>query len=95
MIFNDGNSVPLAVEVASPMTPSDHVRELHIMAPGNPLPEVARFRFSPRNGRAEVRTRIRLDAGFQSVIVTAIFSDGSVKTERADVQIAVGGCSTS
>lgn len=94
-VYEDGNSVPLGVLVAGPMTPSDHVQELHIVAPGNPLPEVARIRFPPRNGRAELRTRIRLDAGLQMVVVTAIFADGSAETATASSQIAAGGCSAS
>lgn len=95
LVFEDGNSVPLAVQVDSPMIPTDHVREVHIVAPGNPLPEIARFRFFPQCSLAEVRTRIRLDAGLQRVVVTARFSDGTVQTASAQARITVGGCSTS
>lgn len=95
LFFENGNSVPLAIHVDSPMIPTDHVREVHIVAPGNPLPEIARFRFSPQCGQAEVRTRIRLDAGLQRVVVTVRFSDGNEQMASARTQIAVGGCSTS
>ena len=52
----DGNTVPLAVAVDSPMTEADHVRRVDVFAEGNPFPEVATFHFTPDSGRASVST---------------------------------------
>jgi sulfur-oxidizing protein SoxY len=93
-VHNDGSSVPLEVEVVSAMSESDYVSHIDVVAPGNPIPEVARFSFSPLSGRASVETRIRLDAGTQTVVATATLSDGSTLTAEAEVQITIGGCST-
>jgi sulfur-oxidizing protein SoxY len=66
-IAENGNSVPLIVRVASPMTEADHVKAIHIFAERNPRPLVASFRLGPYSGKAEITTRVRL-AGTQTVI---------------------------
>lgn len=90
-IAENGNSVPLAVTVESPMTAEDHVRALHVFADKNPAPEVASFRFTPAMGRAAADTRIRLGET-QDVIAVAEMSDGSVFIARAEVKVTIGGC---
>lgn len=76
-ISENGYSVPLAVEVESPMTPQDHVLRVAIFSEENPLPDVARFELGPRAGRARVQTRIRLGKS-QKVRAVAEMSDGSL-----------------
>ncbi len=75
-IVENGNSVPLAISVESPMTPADHVKTIYVFSPENPLPNVSRFHLGPRCGKAEIKTSIRL-ATTQSVHVLAVMSDGS------------------
>ena len=86
----DGDAVPLAVRVESPMTAADHAKAVHVFAAGNPAPDVATFRFTPAMGRARADTRIRL-AATQDVIAVAEMSDGSVWMASAGVRVAVGG----
>ncbi len=86
-----GNSVPIAVQVASPMTAADHVTRIDITAPRNPEPRVASFHFSPASGAAEVRSRIRL-AGSQRVTASAEFSDGRRVEASASVVVTLGAC---
>ena len=57
-IAENGNTVPIAFEIDSPMTESDHVTAVHIFAEKNPLPKVASFHFTPRSGKARASTRI-------------------------------------
>lgn len=90
-IAENGNTVPLTVEIDSPMTETDYVKAVHIYAEGNPLPNVASFHFSPRNGRARAATRIRL-AQTQNVVAVAEMSDGSVYTASTEVKVTIGGC---
>lgn len=90
-IAENGNTVPLTIEVESPMTDDDHVTAVHIFAEGNPLPEVAKINFTPRNGEAVAATRIRL-AKTQKIHAVAEMSDGSVFTATREVKVTIGGC---
>ncbi|MBM3488377.1 MAG: thiosulfate oxidation carrier protein SoxY, partial [Alphaproteobacteria bacterium] len=90
-IAENGNAVPLTVRVESPMSEADHVRAIHIVADGNPLPGVASFRFSPQCGKAEVTTRVRL-AETQTVTALAEMSDGSLWRVAREVKVTIGGC---
>lgn len=76
-ISENGYSVPLAVEVDSPMTGDDHVLRIAIFAEENPLPDVARFELGPRAGKARVQTRIRM-GGSQKIRAVAEMNDGSL-----------------
>jgi sulfur-oxidizing protein SoxY len=90
-IAENGNAVPLTVSVQSQMQGQDMVRELLILADGNPLPGVARFTFSAMSGQAEAVTRIRL-AQTQNVIAVAKMADGSFLAARREVKVTIGGC---
>jgi sulfur-oxidizing protein SoxY len=90
-VFANGSTVPLAVEVDSPMSETDHVRHVHVLAPRNPLIKVATFHFTPRSGQARVSTRIRL-AQPQHVLAVAEMSDGELLMTRAWIEVATNGC---
>ena len=90
-IAENGNTVPLTVSVESPMTASDYVKAIHVMATENPQPGVATFRFTPLSGKASVATRIRL-AKTQEVIGLAELGDGKVLIGRRTVKVTIGGC---
>lgn len=90
-IAENGNTVPLTVEVESPMTEDDYVKSVHIFAEGNPLPDVAKINFTPRSGEAVASTRIRL-AKTQKIHAVAEMSDGSVFTASREVKVTIGGC---
>lgn len=90
-IAENGNTVPLTVEVESPMTEDDYVKAVHIFAEGNPQPEVATMNFTPRSGEAVASTRIRL-AKTQKIHALAEMSDGSVFTASREVKVTIGGC---
>jgi len=90
-LVENGNAVPLAVSVESPMTAADHVRAIHVFTEKNPQPEVVSFRLGPRAGRAGVATRIRL-ADTQTVIAICELSDGSFWSGSADVVVTLAAC---
>lgn len=90
-IAENGNAVPLTVKVESPMTEDDYVKSVHIFAEGNPQPDVARLRFTPRSGEAVASTRIRL-AKTQKIHAVAEMSDGSIFTASREVKVTIGGC---
>ncbi|WP_198369087.1 thiosulfate oxidation carrier protein SoxY [Roseomonas rosulenta] len=90
-LSENGNSVDVAVRVDSPMTAADHVRAIHILSEKNPVPRVASFFLTPRAGRAEVATRIRL-ATSQQIIVLAETSAGEVHRAAREVIVVLGAC---
>jgi sulfur-oxidizing protein SoxY len=90
-LAENGNSVPLRIRVASPMSAEDHVTAIHVFAERNPRPHVATFRLGPHSGRAEISTRIRL-AGTQRVTVLAELSGGRFVDGVADVVVTSAAC---
>ncbi|MDD9877076.1 MAG: thiosulfate oxidation carrier protein SoxY [Magnetovibrio sp.] len=90
-IAENGRTVPIAVEVASPMTDADHVKALHLWADKNPRPDVATFRFTPASGKARISTRIRL-AKTQNIVALAEMSDGSLYMAKSEIKVTIGGC---
>jgi len=90
-LVENGNTVPLAVSVESPMTAADHVRAIHVFTEKNPQPDVVSFRFGPRAGRASVATRVRL-ADTQIVVAICELSDGSFWSARTSVVVTLAAC---
>lgn len=90
-LAESGSSVSLKVAVASPMSPTDHVRAVHILSEQNPIAIIARFMLGPRSGRAEVSTNIRL-ATTQNVHALAEMSDGSVWEASGEVVVLIAAC---
>jgi sulfur-oxidizing protein SoxY len=90
-LVENGNVVPLAVSVESPMTEADHVRAIHVFTERNPRPDVLSVRLGPRAGRARVATRIRL-AHTQTVVAIGELSDGSFWSDSAAVVVTLAAC---
>ena len=90
-LSENGNSVDLAVRVDSPVTAEDHVTAIHLLAEKNPYPRVATFALTPRAGRAEIATRIRL-ATSGSILALAETSRGTVYRASRDVIVVLGAC---
>ncbi len=90
-LIENGNAVPLAVTVESPMTEAEHVRAIHVFTEKNPQPYVVSFHLGPRAGRARVTTRIRL-ADSQTVVAISELSDGSFWSDRADIVVTLAAC---
>lgn len=90
-LVENGNSVPLTIRVASPMTAADHVTLIAVFNERNPQPFIARFHLGPWSGRAEVSTRIRLGDS-QRIVALARMSDGSVWSGAADLVVTLPAC---
>lgn len=83
-IAENGNTVP--IEVSAP----DAVA-ITLIAGGNPLPNVATFKFGPMAGAPMGSTRIRL-AQTQDLVALAKMPDGSFRKTSALVKVTIGGC---
>ncbi|TDH36312.1 thiosulfate oxidation carrier protein SoxY [Pseudohoeflea suaedae] len=90
-IAENGNTVPISVEVESAMSGDDLCESVMILADGNPNPDVCTFRFSELSGAATATTRMRL-AKTQNVIALARMKDGTVYMDRKEVKVTIGGC---
>lgn len=90
-ISENGFSVPMEVDVDSPMTAGDHVKGINVFAEKNPLPNVARFTFSPASAIARVETRIRL-ADSQRIVAVAEMNDGSLWSGYAFTIVTLAAC---
>lgn len=90
-IAENGNTVPIEFAVESPMTDDNYVKQVLVLADGNPNPGVATFNFSSMSGEAQAKTRVRL-AKTQNIIVVAKMSDGSVFMDKKQIKVTIGGC---
>ena len=90
-IAENGNTVPISVEVESAMSGDDLCESVMILADGNPNPDVCTFHFSELSGSATATTRMRL-AKTQNVIALAKMKDGSVFMDKKEVKVTIGGC---
>jgi sulfur-oxidizing protein SoxY len=90
-LIDNGNTVPLAVEVESPMTAADHVKAIHVFTERNPQPYVLSAHLGPRAGRARIATRARIaDTG--TVTAIAQMSDGSFWSDSVKVIVTLSAC---
>ena len=90
-LIDNGNVVPVAIRVDSPMTATEHVLRIGLFTELNPLPEVAVFHLGPHSGVARVATRMRL-ATTQTLTAVAVMNDGSVWQQQVDVVVTLAAC---
>jgi sulfur-oxidizing protein SoxY len=83
-IAENGNTVPIGVDAPGAVA-------IMVVAPANPTPKVAVFKFGALAAAQSAKTRIRL-ASTQDVMAVAQMADGSfVRTSRT-VKVTIGGC---
>jgi sulfur-oxidizing protein SoxY len=91
LIAEDGGSVPITVEVKSPMTAESHVKAIYILAEKNPRPLNVKVSLTPAAGQAYVATNLRLaDSG--PVRAVAELHDGTLLMAAREVRVTVAGC---
>ena len=90
-IAENGNQVKVAFEIESPMSDADFVKEVYILADGNPAPNVAKFNFTPYSGECFASTRMRLSKT-QDVYLIAMFNDGTHSIAQSTIKVTIGGC---
>ena len=90
-LVENGNLVVLNVRVDSPMTADNYVKAIHVVAEGNPYPNIFAAYFTPRSGTANLTTRVRL-ADSQRVWAIAQMSDGSFWRGSAETLVTLSAC---
>jgi sulfur-oxidizing protein SoxY len=90
-LVENGNTVPLTVSVASPMTADDYVKSIHVFNEKNPQPNIGNFHLGPSSGRAQISTRIRL-ADTQKVVAIARLSDDTFWQVTTEIVVTLAAC---
>jgi len=90
-IAENGAVVPVTIEVDSPMTDSDYVKAIHILADKNFNARSIDVNLTPANGKAMFSTRIKL-GGTQNVVALVELSSGEFLIATQSVKVTIGGC---
>ena len=91
LIAENGAVVPVAVEVASPMTSQSYVKTVYVIADKNRRPMNVKFALTPAAGQAYVGTNLRLGET-TDVRAIAEMNDGTLLMAKKEVKVTVGGC---
>ena len=87
----DGALVPIQITAAKPQTADDYIRKIWVIIDENPNPLVGEFELSPRNGKADIESRLRVNA-YSWVRVVAQTNDDKLYMVSHFVK-ASSGCS--
>jgi sulfur-oxidizing protein SoxY len=90
-IAENGNQVKVNFEIDSPMTKKSYIKQVYILADGNPAPDVAKFSFTPEMGTCSATTRMRLSKT-QNVYLIAESNVGKFSMTKSKVKVTIGGC---
>jgi sulfur-oxidizing protein SoxY len=90
-LIDNGNSVPISVNVESAMIDSDFVKRIAIFNEKNPSRDVAVFSLSPLSGLAQVSTRIRLVTS-QRLVAVAHLSNDTFCATVFEVIVTLAAC---
>src|SRR5947208_7499070 len=90
-LVENGNTVPMTISVASPMTADDYVKSIHVFNEKNPQPNIGNFHLGPSSGRAQISTRIRL-ADTQKVVAIARLSDDTFWQVTTEIVVTLAAC---
>lgn len=87
----DAAVVPIAIRTRVPAGAAWYISKLYLIIDANPSPISGIFSFTPDSGRADIETRVRVDA-YSHVRAIAETSDGKLHMVTRFVK-ASGGCS--
>ena len=90
-IAENGNQVKVNFEIESEMTKENYIKNVYILADGNPAPDVAKFSFTPEMGMCSATTRIRLSKT-QNVVLVAENNKNEYFMTKSKVKVTIGGC---
>ena len=90
-IAENGNQVKVNFEIESEMTNENYIKNVYILADGNPAPDIAKFSFTPDMGMCSATTRIRLSKT-QNVVLVAENNKNEYFMTKSKVKVTIGGC---
>src|SRR5690606_3862735 len=87
----DAAIVPISIRTHVEQRPDRYIERVYLMIDNNPSPMGATFHFAPTSGRADIETRVRIDA-YTHVRAIAEMNTGELYMATRFVK-ASGGCS--
>ena len=87
----DAAVVPIRIAARELQTPGPYIKNLYLIIDNNPSPIAAVFHLTPDTGRADIETRVRIEA-YSWVRAIVETSDGKLAMTRHYLK-ASGGCS--
>lgn len=90
-LAENGGVVPVTISVDSPMTEQAYVKSIHLFAEKNHLPRILEVQLGPYNGKAVLTSRVRV-ATSQQLTAVAVFSDDSLWSAAADIEVVTSEC---
>lgn len=86
----NASTVPISIRARIDQTPERYIQRIYLVIDENPSPFGVRFTLTPRSGRADIETRVRVQSA-SPVRAIAELNDGSLWMQSALVDGA-GGC---
>ncbi|MBA2352108.1 MAG: quinoprotein dehydrogenase-associated SoxYZ-like carrier [Burkholderiales bacterium] len=87
----DAATVPISIKTQTPQTADKYIKKIYLVIDKNPSPIGAVFQLTPKSGRADVETRVRIE-DYSHVRAIAEMNDGKLFMASRFVK-ASGGCS--
>lgn len=87
----DAATVPIQIKTGLNQSQDRYIRKLYLFIDANPSPVAAIFTFTPESGRADIDTRVRIEA-YSHMRAVAELNDGKLYMATHYIK-AAGGCS--
>ncbi|MEO6022860.1 MAG: quinoprotein dehydrogenase-associated SoxYZ-like carrier [Burkholderiales bacterium] len=87
----DAATVPIQIKTGLSQTRDRYIQKLYLFIDANPSPVAAIFTFTPESGRADIDTRVRIEA-YSHLRAVAEMNDGKLYMSTHYIK-ASGGCS--
>lgn len=87
----DASTVPVQIKTGLSQSKDRYIQKLYLFIDANPSPVAAIFTFTPESGRADIDTRVRIEA-YSHMRAVAEMNDGKLFMATHYIK-AAGGCS--
>jgi sulfur-oxidizing protein SoxY len=87
----DASTVPIQIKTGLSQSKDRYIQKLYLFIDANPSPVAAIFSFTPESGRADIDTRVRIEA-YTHMRAVAEMNDGKLYMATHYIK-AAGGCS--
>ncbi len=91
MRAEDASTVPIQIKTGLSQSKDRYIQKLYLFIDANPSPVAAIFSFTPESGRADIDTRVRIEA-YTHMRAVAEMNDGKLYMATHYIK-AAGGCS--
>ncbi|MBF0448009.1 MAG: thiosulfate oxidation carrier protein SoxY [Magnetococcales bacterium] len=91
IIAENGKVVPLKISVDHPMDANNYIESIALIIDNNPTPLIATFTLTPKNGKAQVATRVKMGKT-SNVRAIARTNTGKLLGAISEVKVTIGGC---